>query len=172
MRTLFILVIAAVSTVRVWSAPEDTKTITKIATTAFDIPKEVSTFVERLTKENPEISATYDRLISPTREDAGGRFKVGEFQAIEWLVPDFHVKFTDEGGTRDGEFIYLVRQQLQAGVHRGYTVPRNVVVRVVVKMHEDHRPDSAKDDGFSLERTTLKMHFEGFVDLHMNRVVD
>lgn len=147
--------------------PDGRRTLTKTSKTAFDIPKEVAAFVDRLTTEDAEIAAQYQRLIALTQDEAGGRFKVGAFEAIEWLVPNFEVEFTDEGGTRDGEFTYLVRQQLQAGFHRGYSIPDNVVARVFVAIHEDHKPDPKGENGFVLTLAKLTLRFDGFFSVEL-----
>ena len=87
--------------------------------------------------------------------------------AIEWLVPEASVEFRDTGGTRDYEGVYLVRRQLHFGFHRGYSVPDNVVARVTVKEHQDHKPNSKSRDGFILTATKLTLHFDSFVTVQL-----
>ena len=150
------------------ASADDARTVTKTSKRLFDIPKEVVAFVERLVATDPNVRARYAELIAPTQEEAGGRFGVGPFVAIEWLVPDASVEFRDSGGTRDYEGIYLVRSQLHFGFHRGYSVPDNVVARVTVKEHQDHKPNLKKKDAFILTGSKLTLHFDGFVSVQLN----
>jgi hypothetical protein len=147
---------------------DDAKTETKTSNNFFDIPKEVVAFVEHLVETDSGIRTEYARLIAPTKEDAGGRFSVGPFTAIEWLVPETSVEFQASGGTRDYEGVYLVRRQLRIGFHHGYSVADNVVIRVTVREHQDYKPDTQKEDNFILTRTELTLHFDGFVTLQLN----
>ena len=149
-------------------AVDSPKQITKISRKQFDVPKEIVAFVSRLVEANPDVSTKYNKLIAMAKEEAGGRLAVGAFVPIEWLVPDFHAEFSDSGGTRDGEYIYLVQQQLRSGFHRGYSVDDNVVARVRAKLHEDHTPNPDKRGDFVLNSTTLELTFEGFVDVTLN----
>jgi hypothetical protein len=138
------------------------KHVTKTSHKAFDIPKEVVNFVSNLIETNPEVRTQYEKLTATTQEAAGGRFAVGKLVAIEWLVPNFENDFRDTGGTRDGEYVYLVQQQLVAGFHHGYSVMDNVVARVQVKLHEDHARDRKARDGFRLTSSSLDLTFDGF----------
>jgi uncharacterized protein YecT (DUF1311 family) len=130
--------------------------LTKTSQTEFNIPKEVVAFVSNLIETNPVIRRQYEGLTAATRQNAGGRFSVGNFVPIEWLVPNFESNAKDTGATSDGEYIYLVQQQLIFGFHRGYSVEDNVVARVHVRLHE-------VDD-----QNSLKMTFEGFVTVALN----
>ena len=163
--TIFAFVFLGLSIV---TRAEDAKTVTKTSNHLFDISKEVITFVEHLVETDSSIRTKYAQLIAPTQEEAGGRFSVGPFTAIEWLVPEANVEFQASGGTRDYEGVYLVRRQLRIGFHRGYSVSDNVVVRVTVKEHQDHKPDPQKEDDFILTRTELVLHFDGFVSVQLN----
>jgi hypothetical protein len=147
---------------------DDAKTETKTSNNFFDIPKEVVAFVERLLETDAGIRTEYSQLIAPTKEEAGGRFSVGPFTAIEWLVPELSKEFQASGGTQDYEGVYLVLRQLRIGVHGGYSVADNVVIRVTVREHQDYKPDSQKEDNFVLTRTELTLHFDGFVTLLLN----
>jgi hypothetical protein len=89
---------------------------------------------------------------------SGGRFRVGDFVPIEWLVPSFETNTKDTGSSSDGEYIYLVQQQLIFGFHRGYSVEDNVVARVHVRLHEVDPP----------VQNSLKMTFEGFVTVALS----
>ena len=135
--------------------------LTKTSQTEFDIPKEVVAFVSDLIETNPEVRRQYEGLIATTKENAGGRFNVGDFVPIEWLVPNYEGSTKDTGSSSDGEYIYLVQQQLIFGFHRGYSVEDNVVARVHVRLHEVDPP----------VRNSLKMTFEGFVTVVLNPAV-
>jgi uncharacterized protein YecT (DUF1311 family) len=132
--------------------------LTKTSQKEFDIPKEVVAFVSNLIETNPEVRRQYERLTAATRENAGGRFSVGTFVPIEWLVPNYESNTKDTGSSSDGEYIYLVQQQLIFGFHRGYSVEDNVVARVHVRWHEVDPP----------VQNSLKMTFEGFVTVALN----
>ena len=147
---------------------DDAKTNTKTSKHLFDVPKEVVAFVERLVETDPDIREAYAQLIAPTKEEAGGRFSVDPFVAIEWLVPEASVEFRAPRGTRDYEGIYLVRRQLRFGMHRGYSVPENVVARVTVKEHQEHKLNPKNKDDFILTSTKLVLHFDGFVSIQLN----
>ena len=67
----------------------------------------------------------------------------------------------DTGSSSDGEYIYLVQQQLIFGFHRGYTVEDNVLARVHVRLHEVDPP----------VQNSLKMTFEGLVTVALSPVV-
>jgi Protein of unknown function (DUF1311). len=145
------------------TAAADKKEITKSSRTEFDIPKEVTAFVSNLVETDPEIRSQYKKLTAATEEEAGGRFQVGDFVAIEWLVPNFQNNFTDTGGTRDAEYVYLVQRQLIFGFHHGYCVKDNVVTRVHVALHEEDEPDPKQKDKFVVRNSSLKLTFDGFV---------
>jgi hypothetical protein len=163
--TIFAFVFLGLSIV---TRAEDAKTVTKTSNHLFDIPKEVATFVEHLVETDAGIRTKYAHLIAPTQEEAGGRFSVGPFTAIEWLVPEANVEFQASGGTRDYEGVYLVLRQLRIGFHRGYSVSDNVVVRVTVREHQDLKSDPQKEDDFILTRAELTLHFDGFVSVQLN----
>jgi hypothetical protein len=155
---LLLICIASVAT-----ATDKPKQITKTSHTQFSIPKEVVAFVSHLVESDPDMRTQYGKLTAATKEEAGGKFSVGDFVAIEWLVPEFSVEFGESGGTRDGEYIYLVQQQLRSGFHRGYSVDDNVMARVHVNLHEDLKPNPKKKDDFVLSSNSLELTFEGFV---------
>jgi hypothetical protein len=163
--TLFAFIFLALSTV---TRADDAKTVTKTSNDPFDIPKEVVAFVEHLIETDSGIRAKYAQLIAPAQEEAGGRFSVGPSTPIEWLVPEANVEFQTSGGTRDYEGVYLVLRQLRIGVHRGYSVADNVVVRVTVREHQEHKPDPQKEDSFILTRTKLTLQFDGFLSVELN----
>ena len=144
--------------------------LTKTSQTELDIPKEVVAFVSNLIETNPEVRRQYEGLTAATRENAGGRFRVGNFVPIEWLVPNFENNIKDTGGSSDAEYIYLVQQQLIFGFHRGYSVEDNVVARVHVRWHEVDEPDLKQRDKF-ISQNSLRMTFEGFVTVVLNRAV-
>lgn len=135
--------------------------LTKTSQTEFNIPKEVVAFVSNLIETNPEVRRQYEGLTAATREDAGGRFSMGNFVPIEWLVPNYEGYTKDTGSSSDGEYIYLVQQQLIFGFHRGYSVEDNVVARVHVRLHEVDPP----------VQNSLKMTFEGFVTVALSPAV-
>jgi hypothetical protein len=135
--------------------------LTKTSQKEFDIPKEVVAFVSNLIETNPGVRRQYEGLTAATRENAGGRFSVGNFVPIEWLVPNYESNTKDTGSASDGEYIYLVQQQLIFGFHRGYSVEDNVVARVHVRWHKVDPP----------VQNSLKMTFEGFVTVALNPAV-
>src|SRR6202022_3370024 len=131
--TLSILLLMCIASVA--TATDKPKQITKTSHRQFSIPKEVIAFVSHLVESDPDVSTQYEKLTAATKEAAGGRFKVGVFVGIEWLIPEFLLRVWETAGSRGGEYIYLVQQQLVSGVHRGYSVDDNVVARVHVKLH-------------------------------------
>jgi uncharacterized protein YecT (DUF1311 family) len=145
------------------SAAAGTKEITKTSRGEFNLPKEIVAFVSNLVETDPEVRNQYKKLTAATEEEAGGRFNVGDFVAIEWLVPNVENNFNDAGGTSDAEYVYLVKRQLIFGFHHGYSVNDNVVARVHVALHEEDEPDPKQKDKFAVRSSSLKMTFEGFV---------
>jgi uncharacterized protein YecT (DUF1311 family) len=135
--------------------------LTKTSQKEFDIPKEVVAFVSNLIETDPEVRRQYEGLTAATKENAGGRFNVGNFVPIEWLVPNYEGSTKDTGSSSDGEYIYLVQQQLIFGFHHGYSVEDNVVARVHVRLHEVDPP----------VQNSLKMTFEGFVTVTLSPAV-
>ena len=57
---------------------------------------------------------------------------------------------------------------MRIGFHRGYSVSDNVVVRVTVREHQDHKPDPQKEDDFILTHAELTLHLDGFVGVQLN----
>src|SRR5580658_7163300 len=78
--------------------------VVKTSPQKFDVAKEIVAFISDLVDNNASVHAQYKKLTAATEQAAGGQFKVSDFEAIEWLVPDYEVSFKDSGGTRDGEF--------------------------------------------------------------------
>jgi hypothetical protein len=140
------------------SEPETTHT----ADSEFDIPKEVEAFFASLVERNENISKQYQALIRPTEHAAGGRFKTRDISVIEWFTPDARWRFRDSGGRRNDETIYIVRQPLVFGVHRGYTIDANVVAQVRAILHEDYA--ETPEETFTVINSRLTLRFEGFID--------
>lgn len=146
-------------------AASPTKTRTLTATKEFDVPKQVTAFVTNLIDKDKDVAAKFEKLSAKVREEAGGRFSVGEPVAILWRVPSFTGEFEEKGGKRDGEYVYLVNQSLVAGYHRGYAIDDSVVAKVRVKLHEDYAPKPRSQGDYVLTKTQLTLTFEGFVAL-------
>jgi hypothetical protein len=161
--SLLLLLLATVIT----ASADQPNELTKTSQADFNIPKEVVAFVSNLIETNPEVRHQYEGLTAATRESAGGRFQVGHFVPIEWLVPNVENNFKDTGGTSEAEYIYLVQQQLIFGFHHGYSVEDNVVARVHVRLHEVDEPDPKQPDKF-IGQNSLKLTFEGFVAVTLN----
>jgi hypothetical protein len=85
--TIFTFVFIDLSVV---TRADDAKTVTKTSNDLFDIPKKSSPF-EHLVETDSGIRTKYPQVIAPTHEEAGGRFSVGPFTAIEWLAPEANV---------------------------------------------------------------------------------
>lgn len=130
----------------------------------FDIPTEVVAFLQGLIESDSDVAAKYESLIAKTKEEAGGRFSVGPLVAIEWLVPSRNDEFRDGKGSRTGEIVYLVQQQIIFGFNGGYAVDDNVIAQIRAEFEEDHSYDREKDT-YTFSQSTLNLTFEGFVTL-------
>ncbi len=147
--------------------------LSKTSSKEFDVATEVRGFVQSLIARNPQVKARFEELTAEARAEAGGRFSLGKLNVIEWLVPNFENRFQGGKGERDGEYVFLVQQQLVSGFHHGYSVADNVTSQVRVILHSEFREDqgdpSAKE-GFVLTSNELTMKFEGFVTVSISPV--
>jgi TIR domain len=142
--------------------------LTLTAEHELDVPKEVEAFFVSLIERNSTISKQYQALITPTAEMAAGRlnkpherFYKREILVVEWFTPDASWRFRDTGGQRDAETIYIVREPLVFGVHRGYMIETNVVAQIHAILHEDYVETS--EATFSISKSRLTLRFEGFL---------
>lgn len=161
---LFLIAVGLLSLHFCFPAQAQREPQVKIDTEAFDVAEEAVAYVEALLQADQEIAAQYQKLTAATQEEAGGRYSTSKFDSILWTVPEFQVEYTDTGGVEDGEYVYLIRQQLVAGYRRGYAITANVVAQVHAKQHKDFIP-TGKGDEFKLAKATLTLRFEGFVKL-------
>jgi hypothetical protein len=143
--------------------------LTLTAEHELDVPKEVEAFFVSLIERNPTISNQYQTLIAPTARIAGGRFNKPherfykrEISVLAWFTPNADWRFRDSGGRRDDETIYIVREPLVFGVHRGYMIETNVVAQIRAMLHEDYAEPS--EGNFSISKSRLTLRFEGFID--------
>lgn len=140
--------------------------VTKTSGKEIDVPAEVAKFVQTLVAENADVKAQFDKLTAAARQEAGGRFSVGNIKAVEWLVPSYENNFRSGHGERASEQLFLVQQQLISGFHHGYSITRNVMSQVRTTLHSEFREDPTDPkakNGFVLTSNKLTMKFEGFV---------
>lgn len=135
--------------------------MTLVSGEEFEIEREVEAFFSSLIERNPSVSEQYKVLAAPTEGAAGGRFKHGEITVIEWFVPDANWRFRDNGGKRHEELLFLVREPLIFGVHRGYMIENNVVAQVRAVLNAKYA--EPKDGDFALTENSLTLRFEGFL---------
>jgi len=138
--------------------------LTVIAEHEFDVPKEVEAFYRSLIEKNSNLSKQYHALIAPTAAMAGGRFNMTheqffkrEIAVLEWFTPDASWSYRNGVGRRDSETIYIVREPLVFGVHRGYMIETNVIAQIHATLHEDHL------EPFVVSKSRLTLRFEGFL---------
>lgn len=79
-------------------------------------------------------------------------------------MPSRNDEFRDGKGSRTGEIVYLVQQQLIFGFNGGYAVEDNVIAQIRAEFEEDHSYDREKDT-YTFSQSTLNLTFEGFVTL-------
>ncbi|MEI9896323.1 MAG: hypothetical protein WDN28_21275 [Chthoniobacter sp.] len=125
----------------------------------------VATFVIDLIHKNIEgVQDDYARLTADTEAVAGGRYETHPFEGIQWFVVEVSWDNSDQNNSSEnGEYIYLARQQLVAGIHRGYSVPTNVVAQVrVVTEFSGKSAKTLKGDTVA-PGTKITLTFEGFL---------
>jgi hypothetical protein len=135
---------------------------TKESTRQLNLKTEVKSFFFALLQNNPAIAAEYQRRAQRTRQSAGGRFNFGRVEIIEWFVPESHVRFRVVEGYREGNFMFLIKQPLVHGFHRGYSVRENILAKVFAEFREDYQ--SSGDNNWSLVSIRLTLRFAGFLD--------
>ncbi|MEP6667625.1 MAG: hypothetical protein ABJF10_00645 [Chthoniobacter sp.] len=126
----------------------------------------VASFVIDLIHKNTAgVQDDYAKLTADTEADAAGRYETHPFEGIQWFVVEVSWDNADKYNTSEvGEYIYLARQQLVAGIHRGYGVPTNVVAQVrVVTSFAGKAAKSLKGDQVA-PGTKITLTFEGFLD--------
>jgi hypothetical protein len=147
--------------------------LTLAAPRELDVPKEVQAFYVSLIERNSAISSQYEALITPTARLAGGRFNKPhelfyqrKISVLEWFTPHSDWRFRDGAGRRDDETIYIVREPLVWGVHRGYIIESNLVAQIRAILHEDYAetPEGTFKGSFSIRECRLTLRFEGFLD--------
>jgi hypothetical protein len=122
--------------------------------------------VTDLIRKNTEgVQDAYRKLTAATEESAGGRYETHRFEGIQWFVVEISWENSDKASSESGEYVYLARQQLVAGIHRGYGVPTNVVaqVRVTTEYTGKVNSNASKSDEVAAG-TKIKLNFEGFLD--------
>jgi hypothetical protein len=139
--------------------------LTLTAEHELDLPREVEAFYVSLIQRNRDISNQHEALSAPTARMAGGRFNKTherfykrEIQVLEWFTPDASWGYRNGVGRRDSETIYIVREPLVWGVHRGYIIETNVIAQIRAILHEDHA------EPFIVNKSQLTLRFEGFLD--------
>jgi len=125
----------------------------------------VASFVIDLIHKNTAgVQDDYAKLTADTEALAGGRYETHPFEGIQWFVVEVSWDNRDpNSSSEEGEYIYLARQQLVAGIHRGYGIPTNVVAQVrVVTSFSGKSAKSLKGDQVS-PGTKITLTFEGFL---------
>lgn len=146
------------------TAPGLTRTFTAKKPTK--LGNAVAEFVIDLVHKNTAgVQDEYRKLTADTEEAAGGRYETHPFEGIQWFVVEVSWENTDKSSSENGEYIYLARQQLVAGIHRGYSVPTNVVaqVRVITSYSGGVTAAAMKGDEVA-SGTKITLQFEGFLD--------
>lgn len=119
--------------------------------------------IDLIHKNTAGVQDDYAKLTASTEEAAGGRYETHPFEGILWFVVEASWNHTDTTSTEAGEFIYLARQQLVAGFHRGFSIPTNVVAQVrVTTEYKGKTPKPAKEDAVP-PGTKITLNFEGFL---------
>jgi hypothetical protein len=124
----------------------------------------VASFVVDLIHKNTAgVQDDYAKLTAPTEEYAGGRYETHPFEGIQWFVVEVSWDPSEKNPSELGEYIYLARQQLVAGIHHGYGVPANVVAQVrVVTDYSGKNTKALKGDAVAAG-TKIILTFEGFL---------
>ena len=144
--------------------PKLVKTFT--ATKQLKLDEAVADFVIDLIRKNTAgVQDQYAKLTAKTEADAGGRYATRRFEGIQWFVNEESWRTTDADFERNGDYTYLARQQLVFGMHRGQSVPVNVVgqVRVVTSIAGKGESPNVKD-GTVPAGTKVTLTFEGFLN--------
>ena len=126
----------------------------------------VAEFVIDLVHKNTGgVQDEYRKLTAATEEAAGGRYQTHPFEGIQWWVVEESWENTDKISSSDAEYIYLARQQLVAGFHRGYSVPVNVVAQVrVITSYKGSVTSTPLKGADVAGGTKITLTFEGFLD--------
>ena len=144
--------------------PKLVKTFT--ATKSLKLDEAVADFVIDLIRKNTAgVQDQYAKLTAKTEADAGGRYATHRFEGIQWFVNEESWRNTGEAFERDGDYTYLARQQLVFGMHRGQSVPANVIGQVRVVTSISGKGDGPKDkEGAVAAGTKVTLTFEGFLN--------
>jgi hypothetical protein len=139
----------------------------------FDVYDETVTFAEQWIESHPSVKATYDRLVKAAMADPNEPPPdAGQRVAIKWLVPQYTAQHDDQGGTRDVQYVFLVKQALSQRFSGGYSVEHNIVARILVTTHEILIPDPKKEGDYLPESVEATFAFAGFVKVHLDPVGD
>jgi len=142
--------------------PNSVPTITRKATKAIDIEKEIKAFVESVVQNDPQTKAQYQRML--INEESGTRLETEPWHAMKWLTPNvFRDRFRK---SIDEEDLYLVQQQLIAHNSDGFSIDKNIVAQVRAI---DHRVFPGELD-LPPNHDELTLKFEGFVDVELSKV--
>ena len=144
--------------------PRLVKTFTAAKPIKFD--ETVADFVIDLIRKNTAgVQDQYRKLTAETEEQAGGRYQTRRFEGILWFVNEESWEYRNDKFSRDGDYTYLARQELVFGMHRGFSVPVNVVGQVRVVTSLSGKGDGSKiKDGWAGAGTKVTLIFEGFLD--------
>lgn len=142
------------------------KEITKESKKELDIQAEVVAFYKDIVVKNPEVVEEYQKLVAAAQDESYRSVRPSdEVLAVEWLVDDFHRAKGHPEHTTDGEYVYLAVQQLFLPFHSGYLVKKNIVAKIRAVYHSESVPVDEEGNSFDFKGNTLKLKFEGFVDL-------
>lgn len=146
--------------------------VTKSSVQLLNIDEEVVAFYKDIIVKNPEVAKRYAKLVAEVR-DPDGREPVttDTVQAIEWEVKDFHREQGHPEHTESGESVYLVCQPITLPFHFGYSVPRNIVMKVHAIYNTVSLPVAEEDSKeLVLKENSLKLRYDGFVQLELKPV--
>ncbi|MEP6667620.1 MAG: hypothetical protein ABJF10_00620 [Chthoniobacter sp.] len=172
MRSSLVLLIALAAFISGHASAADKKPVdpalvrTFTAKQSIKLGDAVASFViDLIHKDTAGVQQAYAKLTADTEADAGGRYETHPFEGIQWFVVEVSWDNADKYNTsEEGEYIYLARQQLVSGIHRGYGVPTNVVAQVrVVTSFAGKAAKSLKPDQVA-PGTKITLTFEGFLD--------
>ena len=136
------------------------------ATKSLRLDEAVADFVIDLIRKNTAgVQDQYRKLTAKTEADAGGRYAARRFEGIQWFVNEESWRNTDTEFERNGDYTYLARQQLVFGMHRGQSVPVNVVGQVrVITSHNGKGEGPSDKEGTVAAGTKVTLTFEGFLN--------
>ncbi|MDR3406715.1 MAG: hypothetical protein P4L99_29790 [Chthoniobacter sp.] len=171
MRFALVLLVALTSFNSFHASAEDKKPANPALVRTFTAKQPVklgdavaSFVIDLIHKNTAGVQDDYAKLTADTEALAGGRYETHPFEGIQWFVVEVSWDNRNpDASSEDGEYIYLARQQLVAGIHGGYGVPTNVVAQVrVVTSFSGKTPKTLKGDQVS-PGTKITLTFEGFL---------